>query len=583
MAYKALYNKYRPQTFEDVVGQQGIVRTLHNAIATGKIAHAYLFSGPRGTGKTTMARLFAKALNCDKGLGQQCNECENCRAVTEGHHPDVVEIDAASNNGVDQVRELIDKVRYAPIKGRYKVYIIDEVHMMSQGAFNALLKTLEEPPEEVIFILATTEPYKVLPTILSRCQRFDFSKIDDPDLKRNLIHVLEQEGVEFEEKAVDAVVTLADGGMRDALSILEQVLAYSGDKMTEGDVLTLFGLTSNLQKIELLKLVEEGDVAGVLGKLEAFLTGGVDIKRLNSSLLDILKDLLIFQKTGDEGLMSTLSEEEAKDLASLILPKKANKMIGLLLKAQNDFRNVSNIRSLFELTLLQLCSVEEEVAPQPVPPAPRPAPTPKPVEAAIIEETKPEPKVVPQATDVPSFVAPKAPLPTLDPEEKKEVEPAPAPTEKGIDVSSIKESTISNEGDSYKLNDDDVINIMVLSKDCRMERRDLTKAWSQLEALKGHETVGNLATLLAEGHPFALCKEALLLTFDFTRLRNKANIKANQPAIQAMVEQLLGRKVFVYALDRHDCNKYYTNFTNLEQLNRLPNKKDIELKLPEGE
>jgi hypothetical protein len=253
------------------------------------------------------------------------------------------------------------------------------------------------------------------------------------------------------------------------------------------------------------------------------------------------------------------------------------------LKAQNDFRNVSNIRSLFELTLLQLCSVEEEAAPQPIAAAPRPAPTPKPVEAAIVEEAKPEPKVVPQATDVPSFVAPKAPLPTLDPEEKKEVAPEPVPAEKGIDVSSIKESTISNEGDSYKLTDEDVINIMVLSKDCRMERRDLTKAWSQLEALKGHETVGNLATLLAEGHPFALCKEALLLTFDFTRLRNKANIKANQPAIQAMVEQLLGRKVFVYALDRHDCNKYYTNFTNLEQLNRLPNKKDIELKLPEGE
>jgi hypothetical protein len=258
-------------------------------------------------------------------------------------------------------------------------------------------------------------------------------------------------------------------------------------------------------------------------------------------------------------------------------------MISLLLKAQNDFRNVSNIRSLFELTLLQLCSVEEEAAPQPVPAAPRPAPAQKPVEAAIVEEAKPEPKVVPQATDVPSFVAPKAPLPTLDPEEKKEVAPEPVPAEKGIDVSSIKESTISNEGDSYKLTDEDVINIMVLSKDCRMERRDLTKAWSQLEALKGHETVGNLATLLAEGHPFALCKEALLLTFDFTRLRNKANIKANQPAIQAMVEQLLGRKVFVYALDRHDCNKYYTNFTNLEQLNRLPNKKDIELKLPEGE
>jgi len=226
MAYKALYNKYRPSTFEEVAGQRSIVRTLKNAIASGKIAHAYLFCGPRGTGKTSMARLFAKALNCEKGIGQQCNACSNCQAINEGNHPDVIEIDAASNNGVDQVRDLIDKVRYAPIKGRYKIYIIDEVHMMSAGAFNALLKTLEEPPEQVIFILATTEPYKVLPTILSRCQRFDFGKIDDQDIREKLIWILDKEKVTYDEKGIDAIVSLADGGMRDALSILDQVLAY---------------------------------------------------------------------------------------------------------------------------------------------------------------------------------------------------------------------------------------------------------------------------------------------------------------------------------------------------------------------
>src|SRR5574344_3106515 len=186
MSYKSLYLTYRPQTFDEVAGQKPIVRTLKNALTSGKIAPAYLFAGPRGTGKTTMARLLAKALNCDEGIGKQCNKCSNCLAINEGTHPDVLEIDAASNNGVDEVRDLIDKVKYSTILGKYKVYIIDEVHMMTTGAFNALLKTLEEPPEHVIFILATTEPHKILPTILSRCQRYDFSKVDSEDIKKRI-------------------------------------------------------------------------------------------------------------------------------------------------------------------------------------------------------------------------------------------------------------------------------------------------------------------------------------------------------------------------------------------------------------
>ena len=576
MAYKALYNKYRPQTFDEVVGQRGIVRTLKNAIATGKIAHAYLFSGPRGTGKTTMARLFAKALNCEEGLGAQCNHCSNCVAVTEGSHPDVIEIDAASNNGVDQVRELIDKVRYAPIKGRYKIYIIDEVHMMSQGAFNALLKTLEEPPEEVIFILATTEPYKVLPTILSRCQRFDFGKIDEMDIEKNIINVLNQEGVTYEDKAVAEIAALADGGMRDALSILEQVLAYCGNELKESDVLTLFGLTSNSQKIELLKLIEAKDVSGVLAKLDAFLTGGVDIKRLNGNLLDILKDLLIFQKTGDANLMSSLTVSEAQDLSDDISARDANKMIAVLLKAQNDFRNVSNVRSLFELTLLQLCSIEEEEISTPVVKNKRPVETKTVVPEPVAPTPAPAPKAAPTAADVPDFVVQQPVV------EEKPITPKP-PVEEAIDLTDIKNTEVEKDGDRFELADEQVTNIMVLGKDNREERRELTKNWKQIEALKGHPTIGNLATLLAEGHPFCLCKEALLLTFNFTRLKNQANVKANQAAISAMVEKLLGRKVFVYSLDRLDCNKYYTDFSNKEQLNKLPNKKEIQLELPKGE
>ena len=254
MVYQALYRKWRPRTFDDVVGQSSITDTLKNAIKRNKISHAFLFAGPRGTGKTSCAKIFAKALNCTNLQdGEPCNQCENCLAADKGSMNDIIEIDAASNNGVDEIREIRDKVKYAPTQGKYKVYIIDEVHMLSMGAFNALLKTLEEPPEHVVFILATTELQKVPATIISRTQRYNFKRIDKVDLVARMQYILDQEGIEYEPKALEVIAQIADGGMRDSLSILDQVLSYDQDKVKYEDALKITGYADQA-KIETLLL-----------------------------------------------------------------------------------------------------------------------------------------------------------------------------------------------------------------------------------------------------------------------------------------------------------------------------------------
>ena len=603
MAYTALYNKYRPQSFEEVAGQQVIVRTLKNAIANDKIAHAYLFCGPRGTGKTTMARLFAKALNCSEGLGHQCNQCENCVALNNGSHPDVVEIDAASNNGVDQVRELIERVNYAPIRGRYKIYIIDEVHMMSQGAFNALLKTLEEPPDHVIFILATTEPHKVLPTILSRCQRYDFGKIEPNDMKAKLIEILGKENVSYDEGALSAIVDLSDGGMRDALSILDQVLAFAGTSLKESDVLSVFGLASTKEKVEYLTSVCQGDVVKTLAKLNDFLTGGTDIKRLIASLLEVLKDTLIYKRTKRADLCSSLKEEEAKSLADLISFERANKMIDLLLKTQIDSKAVSNVRSLFELTSLEMCSlsdapvaedkpIEKPAKPQYQAPI-EPIIEPKPVEPAKAPEPKPQAASAPVENQIYTGNVPPAFLFEGTPEAKEEAAPEKAPEPKSplsqmprreSEVRELAAQTagksLVGDGEAISLSDDTMIQILVLGPKYKAERQELVKKWSEFEQMKLDPKVGDAATLLAQARPFCLCQDALLINFNFARLKDHANLKQNQKVIEDLVEKLLGRKVFVYGLDRNDSHRIQQSYYNLAQLNALPRASDIELKLP---
>ena len=259
-----------------------------------------------------------------------------------------MELDAASNNGVDEIRELIDKVKYGTILGRYKVYIIDEVHMLSTGAFNALLKTLEEPPEHVIFILATTEPHKILPTILSRCQRYDFTKLSDKDIKERIKSVLEKEGVSYNEEAVDIIISLADGGMRDALSILDQVLAYSGNKLDVKDILAIFALESKEEKIALLNAIIQKDVADVLKRIERYVYLGTDIKRLTDDLLLILKDILIYQSSRNTSCLEVLNEQEAQSFFKYLDIDETLKMIDIIMSAQKDYKCLSNLRVCLE-------------------------------------------------------------------------------------------------------------------------------------------------------------------------------------------------------------------------------------------
>ena len=561
MAYKALYRTYRPQTFEEVAGQKHIIKTLKNALATNKIAHAYLFCGPRGTGKTTMAKLFAKALNCEEGIGHQCNECSNCKEIIEGSHPDVIEIDAASNNGVEQVRDLIDKVNYLPIKGRYKVYIIDEVHMMTTSAFNALLKTIEEPPAHVIFILATTEPHNIIPTILSRCQRYDFTKVSDGDIEERIAVVLEKEGIQYDQEAVRAIISLADGGMRDALSILDQILAYSGNTLSVEDVYSLFGLASEEEKVSFIKDINSGDIASALGKIKAFSEGGVDLKRLTEDLLEILKDVLILKKTKDEKELSVISEAHADELAAQINTRKLNEMIGALLRVLADYKTASNIKTMFEVTILKLCTLDETPA---VEPAPQKVEVkkvePQPVKAEI---KQPEPKV--EVKPEPVKEAPKP--------EPKKIEEAPAWL---LDEDVV---TLVDEGDSYEFDDDMVVKFMVMgNKDLR---KDLLSKWSQFDSYLDNPSIGEVVAFVKDATPFIVTNNVIVLQFNFEKQVKKANIKENELKIADIFKKMTKKDVFVYSVSRAETVRLITAYHNLRQISQLPKPSEIKIDIKE--
>lgn len=362
MAYKALYRTYRPANFDEIAGQEHITRTFRNALKNNKIAHAYLFSGPRGTGKTSIAKIIAKAVNCEHApIDNPCNECDICKGIDRNQISDVIEIDAASNNGVDEIREIRDKVKYLPGVGKYKVYIIDEVHMLSTGAFNALLKTLEEPPKHVIFILATTEPHKIPATIHSRCQRFDFRGVSVPEMIKRMNTIIKEEKIEIDDEAIKVIAESAEGGMRDAISLLDQVISYSDTTVTVDDVHAIRGTVSNERLLEIAQSIFNNDSVQAIQLLDELIQLGKEAPRLVDNLIKFYRDMLIYKNTN-------VSESDQMIYANqdfLVLSDKlSNNMIfyyiEVLNKTQGDMKFSNNAKLYMELALIKLVDKVEK-------------------------------------------------------------------------------------------------------------------------------------------------------------------------------------------------------------------------------
>ncbi len=365
VSYTALYRKFRPQEFEDVKGQEHIVTTLKNQIKADRIGHAYLFCGTRGTGKTTVAKIFAKAVNCENPVdGSPCGECPTCKAIAEGASMNVIEIDAASNNGVDNIRQIREEVTYRPTEGKYKVYIIDEVHMLSAGAFNALLKTLEEPPSYVIFILATTEAHKIPITILSRCQRYDFHRISIDTIAGRLMDLMQEEQVDVEEKAIRYVAKAGDGSMRDALSLLDQCIAFHlGETLTYDNVLEVLGAVDTEIFSRLLRQILAKDIVGAVATLDALVDEGREMGQMVTDFTWYLRNLLLMQSSDDMEEVLDVSKEHLNMLreeARMVKPEVLMRYIRIFSELGNQIKYASQKRILIEIAIIKLCKPQME-------------------------------------------------------------------------------------------------------------------------------------------------------------------------------------------------------------------------------
>jgi DNA polymerase III subunit gamma/tau len=415
MNSQVFYRKWRPQTLADVVGQEHITKTLLNALESGRVAHAYLFCGPRGTGKTSTGRILAKAVNCQKnGKGEPCNTCSLCQATTNGSALDVIEIDAASNRGIDDIRELRERVKFAPNSARYKVYIIDEVHMLTTDACNALLKTLEEPPPHAIFVLATTEPHKLLPTILSRCQRFDFRRLSHNAVISKLSLICQQEGIAIEPQALKLVARSVSGSLRDAENLLQQLVAYYGRQIDVSQVQDMLGVTTDSRVKELVGHIASKDVAAGLDTINSLVADGLDLMQFNRGLVEYLRNMLL-AKSGAEASVDLASDDldEVRQLADKMAMDDVVRSLKLF--GQIDLRSRDYSSLPLELALVESILPKEAKAPT----VARPPAAPRKAEAAPAKPTAPVPEPVSENKDVPTPEAAPAEAAVLAPEPRE--------------------------------------------------------------------------------------------------------------------------------------------------------------------
>lgn len=601
MSYKALYRSYRPQTFGEVAGQEHIVTTLKNAIKENRISHAYLFAGPRGTGKTTVAKLLAKALNCT-GENPPCDQCPNCKAITVGEHPDVIEIDAASNNGVDEVRDLIDKVKYAPINGKYKVYIIDEVHMMSTGAFNALLKTLEEPPAHIVFVLATTEPHKILPTIISRCQRFDFKKVENHDIISRLEYVLKSENKKYELPALESVAKLAEGGMRDALSILEQCLAYNNE-LTVESVNMVYGLLSMDNKISFIKQLLSKDIKGVLTSLDNMLSGSIDIKRLTFDLVDVLKDIIIYKNTQDVSILFVLTQQDVDNLAPYILVEEAFEIIDILIEASSHYSQSLDANTYFELAMLKICNrikeenklaidnskAIEQVNILPVKDTAKAIPvveetdslSEEVIEDEIIEEelNKGVIEYDPEIEEsIPEELKAKADgiTETVVPEEVAEgtletvISNSDVSLPVGEDISQeIDENIIVNKSpENIEVSFSDILNILVQAD--RRVLNDIKEKWTVIARYRFNLNTAKFASMLCDGKPVAAAPGGIIVAFEHQPNVNEVNETQNYYQLKNFLKEVLGENYDFIAIKNSLWPDMRSKYIDMNRAGTLP-------------